>query len=534
MLRNFFFYRKKERRYEFSLSPSTQKAPSAAPDGFKPVDTDISKNLEYVKRVLSLPQNGDIILREFEVSANGGAYRAFLINAEGVSRTDSINVSILRPLMELSHAKIDSKLTTLDFIYNRLLSHNQARKEPDINKLIEAVHFGNAILMVDTLDTGFLIDVKGWEHRTVGEPKNEAVVQGPHEGFNEMLRSNTALIRKTINNSNLVMENIPLGKTGKTASALCYLKNVANDGLVDEVRRRMREIDVEYLLSSLDLEQYIEEASFLSLPQTITTERPDRACRALVEGRVVIVVNGSSHVLILPATVFDLASSPEDEYLRFPYAILVRVVRIAAMFIAMLFPAVFLAVTNFHQELILSDILYAIASSRMSVPFPALVELLLMELSFELIKEAGIRVPGPIGPALGIVGGLILGQAAVSAGIVSPIMIIVVAVTGIASFAIPSYSLSFAFRFTRFLYLAVAAMAGFLGIFSLLFIQALTVLNTKSFGVPFTSPVAPRGKEGIMRLLFTAPVWKGDTRPSYLDQKDREERGKWSRKWMKK
>lgn len=537
-MRNFLHYRAPKRRYQFCLEENAYdksrgqigQTPPKAPDT---VHADIAKNLEMAKTILTLPKNGDIILREFDIVLSDRTLHAFLVYADGLCRTDSINECILKPFGYLKNQTVPPGIPLQDYILQQMLPQSQAKVLTDPMQILSAVNFGSVAVFVDTLTVGYLLDVKGWEHRSINTPINEAVIQGPHEGFNEMLRNNTALLRKSLNTPYLVMENIALGKTSQTPSAICYLKNVANDQLVDEVRRRLNQIDVEYLLSSLDVEQYIEEATFLPIPQIATTERPDRVCQALVEGRVAIVVNGSSHVLIVPSTLFDLLASPEDSYLRYPFALLTKIIRILAAILALLAPAVFIAITNFHQELMLTDILFAIASSRAAVPFPSIIELLLLELSFELIKEAGVRVPGPVGSTLGIVGGLILGQAAVSANIVSPIMIIVVAITGIASFAIPSYSLSFSFRFTRFVYTAGAAVAGFLGIFTVFFIYTMLIVNTKSFGAPYAAPVAPRTRGSIASLLFDAPIWKKDDRPDYLNPKDPSEKAKISRKWLR-
>ncbi len=534
---NFFLYREPKRRYKFQLDENQfdgqqpQKKEQPAPP--KQVYPDIQKNLAVAKEVLTLPKNGDIILREFDIVLKGQTLHAFLVYADGMCRTDSINECILKPFAYLKNEQPPAGMPLQNFLLQQLLPQSQAKVLSDPMKLLSGVNFGSCAVFVDTLTVGYLLDVKGWEHRTISTPKNEAVIQGPHEGFNEMIRCNTALLRKSLNTPNLVMENIALGKSSQTPSAICYLKNVANDQLVEEVRHRLSKIDVQYILSSLDVEQYIEEATYLPVPQIATTERPDRVCQALVEGRVAIIVNGSSHVLIVPTTLFDLIASPEDSYLRFPFAVLIKIIRILAIVLALFAPAVFIAITNFHQELMLTDILFAIASSRAAVPFPSIVELLLMELSFELIKEAGVRVPGPVGSTLGIVGGLILGQAAVSANIVSPIMIIVVAVTGIASFAIPSYSLSFSFRFTRFLYTAGAAIAGFLGIFTVFFINTMLIINTQSFGAPYAAPIAPRTRGSIAAVLFDAPIWKKDRRPDYLNPKDPAEKAKISRKWLR-
>lgn len=528
-MKNIFLYRQPKKTHSFYIE--NEPASDNCEPYMETASQSIEENLNYAKSVFSYPKNGDIIIREFDVSVENGLLKAFAICADGLSDSALINSSVLLPLMCLSSLERRHNESTEDYIVRRLITNVSINNEANINKALGAVNYGDCAVFVDTVRCGFIIDVKSWGHREVGEPTNETVIQGPHEGFNEVFRSDTALIRKTLNTPKLVMENVALGKTSKTPAAICYLKNIANSSLVGEVRYRMENIDVEYILSSLSLAQYIEEASLLPFPQSIATERPDRVCNALTEGRVAIVVGGSPQVLIVPTTVFDATTSPEDAYLRFPYSFLTRIIRIIAIALALLAPAMFLAVMNFHQELILTDILFALSNARSSVPFSSFVELLLMELSFELIKEAGIRVPGPAGSALGIVGGLILGQAAVSAGIVSPIMIIVVAIAGISSFAIPNYQLAFSIRLMRFIYTLAAAISGFFGIFFVMFIESVLIVNAKSFGAPYAQPLAPKRGGKLWGFFFGKPIWKGGKRPEYPEPKDMYDAGKISRKW---
>lgn len=529
-MKNFLVYNGKKDGYNFEISADKNSISGVPPE--KKISRLIDENIDYVSGVFYLPYNGDIVLRKFAVDLGEKKVRAFLLSVDGLSDGDSINQFILEPLMNLKMRNADSS-DLLNTLEHTLLPQGQITVTDNLKDMALKVNIGNAALVIDGLEKGFIVDVKSWEHRSVDNPENEAVIQGPHEGFNEVLRSNTALIRKTLNTPNLVMENVFLGSTSKTPGALAYVRNAANESLVAEVKKRIENIGAEYILSTLDVEQYIEEATFMPIPQMITTERPDRVCRALTEGRVAVVMNGSSHVLVMPATFFDLITSAEDEYLRYPYSMLIRILRYIAVFVALLFPALFLSVLNFHPSLLPTNLMLAISSSRALVPFGSVVELLIMELAFELIKEAGIRVPGPIGSTLGIVGGLIVGQAAVDANIVSPIMIIIVAVTGIAAFTIPSYSLSFAFRFSRFLYIFGAAVAGFLGVAAVFFANTLAAVGTKSFGVPFLSPLTPSYSDRCTSLIFGAPIWKrGTKREEYLKPKDKYKKEKISRKWL--
>jgi spore germination protein KA len=310
-----------------------------------------------------------------------------------------------------------------------------------------------------------------------------------------------------------------------------YIKDVVNEALVADIRRRLEGIRVDYLLDAGALEQLIEDSTIYPSPQMISTERPDYVSELLVSGRVAIIVDGSPNVLVVPITAYDLMHSPEDNYIRYPYVNLLRYIRYIAGFLALLLPGLYVAVTNYHHEMIPTDLLLAIEASREKVPFPSLVEILLMELSFELIREAGLRVPGPIGPTLGIIGALILGQAAVAANIVSPILIIIVAVTGIGSFAIPNYSLAYSIRILRFAFIFLGVLAGFLGITMGLFIAGSWSTALKSFGVPFMAPLGPRTSNKFKNVIFKAPEWKMENRPDYLNTKKKKMQDKYSMQW---
>ncbi len=520
-------YTDKPISHSFDLAKPSEPVKIEVP---RSVSRNIDINIEAVKQIFSLEINGDVVTREFVIPLKNGAVRAYLVCVDGLTSSASINDFVLEPLMNPPEAAGNIELEKS--LEAMLVPQVQLNTSSDIRSALDSVNIGNVVLFADGVGVCFVLDVKSWEHRSISNPENEAVIQGPHEGFNEVLRCNTALIRKTLGTPNLIMENVTLGRTSKTPGAVVYIKNVTNDSLVAEVKRRIESIDVEYVLSSLDVEQYIEEDTFLPVPQMITTERPDRVCKALTEGRVAFVLNGSPHVLIMPATFFDLVTSAEDGYLRYPYSLLIRILRYTAVVLALLFPGVFAAILNFHPELLLTNILLAVSSSRALVPFGALVELILMETAFELIKEAGIRVPGPIGSTLGIVGGLIVGQAAVEANLVSPIMIIIVAVTGIASFTLPSYSLSFAFRFSRFLYILGAAFAGLYGVGAVFFVNTLLAFGTKSFGVPFMSPLSPTDGRNFLSIILGSPIWRrGTVREQYLRPKDMYKKAHISRKW---
>jgi len=498
----------------------------------KYVSSVLSENLDYIKKVYSIPLNGDMILREFDIVVKDKVIPAFMIFFDGMTDRAIINDNILKPLMLLSNLDIKGNGKDLaEFIFERLLVHNQAKMTRLYQDIIDEVNFGGCGIFVDGIDTAFSCDVKGWEHRGVERPNTETVLRGPQEGFTEVLRINTALIRKILKDEDLIVEDKKVGRRSKTPCSLLYIKDIANEKLVNEARRRLEGIKTDYIVDSGELEQYFEESSILPSPQVIATERPDRVAAMLGEGRIALVLHGSPFVLVIPATIPDLMHSAEDTYLRFPYVNFLRFIRYVGIAFSLLLPGVYIAITNYHHEMIPTDLLLAIEASREKVPFPSIVEILIMEFSFELIREAGIRVPSPIGPTLGIIGALILGQAAVAANIVSPILIIVVAVTGIGSFTIPNHSFGIMFRILRFGYILLGGLAGFLGIALGIFIQGIFLVQSTSMGVPLLIPLAPKTKDSSLNQLFRKPIWKQEKRADYLNVKDEEMQPEISRSW---
>lgn len=511
----------------------------------------IDVNLEYIKVRFNSMINSDINIREFTLNARNKQYRAFLVYIDGMTDQDIINNYILKPLMlkntansfegnqnrVLSEVKTNNitvrkvkKFDIVEYISNCLLPQNTVEKVSKFDDIITGINSGNCALFIDTLDIAFNIEVKGFKQRSLESPSNEIVIRGAQVGFTENLRTNTSLIRRYINNENLVIESINVGKLSKTPCAICYLKNVANSNLVSEVRFRISNLAIDYLISSGQLEQLIQDDDKSSLPQMIATERPDRTSSLLFDGRVAIIVNGSPYVLVVPAIFSDFLVSPEDYNLKHQYANFIRILRLIAIAFALLLPGIYMAVTNFHQELIPTELLYTIISARETVPFPILFEILIMEMSFELIREASIRVPSPVGPTIGIVGALILGQAAVDASIVSPILIIIVSFTAICSFSIPDFSLSFHFRIMRFVYILLGSIAGSLGIAAGICIHLIVLNNLKSFGVNYLGKsVFQRNKSGNGIVL--SPAYRREERSKFLKTKRPKTQNDISMKW---
>ena len=496
------------------------------------VNSSLEVNKRYLEIIYSLPKNKDIIIREFYIALDS-PLKAFVIFIDGLSNADIINNSILKPLMVLLDEGIKIKHgEAAEYIKDHLLPGHDVKVLNKYRQILDFVNYGNTAIFIEGSAQSLVVETKGWERRSIGKPEVEQVILGPHEAFNETLRSNTALIRKALRNENLITEMLKMGSRNRIDVAIMYLEDLANPQLLQQVKARVASIKTDYVGLSGVLEQFIEDSSFIFIPQILTTERPDRVVSFLVEGHVAIIVDGGPQVLIVPATLFSLMHSAEDYYLRFPYSNFLRVLRVFALFISILTPAAYVAIVTYHQEMIPTELLLTIAASRATVPFPTIFEVFAMELAFELIREAGVRVPGVIGNTIGIVGALILGQAAVQAGIVSPILIIIIAITGLASFTIPNFSISFGFRGIRFIFTIMAAFFGILGISGGLFVLLLSMVNLKSFGVPFLAPVSPKTKTGP-DVILRGPVWSMEKRPDYLKPLDTRRQPKVSRGWLK-
>lgn len=495
------------------------------------ISTNINENLSFIKSKYNTLINSDIVIREFNLFAYNKNHKCFIIYIDGLVDSISINDFILEPLMLEKHRYSQTANNDLaQYINNCLLPQNSVKKVESFEDVCSGINMGDCLLFIDTLNLAFDIDVKSYNQRGVEKPENEMVIKGAQEGFNENLRTNTSLLRRIINNENLVIENIPVGKISQTKCGVCYMQNIANGDLVAEVKYRLNNLEIDSLFSTGQLEQLIEDDGGFGIPQVIATERPDKCCKYLLQGRVIVLVNGNPYALIMPATIEDFLFSPEDTNLRPLFANFLRIIRVIAAILTLLLPGVYIAITSFHQEILPTELLFSMLSARENVPFPIIFELLLMEFSFELIREAGLRVPSPIGSTIGIVGALILGDAAVNAGIVSPILIIVVAITGIASFAIPDFSFGFHVRIFRFWFIALGFTAGFLGIGVGLFIYFSILCSLKSFGVPYTTPLAPAiNSKG--NGYFVPPIWKQEYRASFISPKEIKAQDKISMKW---
>ncbi len=499
--------------------------------GRQPVSASLEENRRNIELLYELPLNRDLVTRSFDITGRPPV-KAMLAYFDGLTDKEAISRAILTPLMlgrvDLQPLPDKDPLTRLG---EQFLPVGGILRAVNYAALQEGINSGDAALFIEGLDEAALIDVKGVKHRGVERPLTEQSVRGSQNGFTEALSTNTALIRSTLKASDLVAETFTVGIRSRTKCAVMYVKSLANTTLVAEVKRRIEGIQTDYIADTGVLEQFIEDSPLNPFPQTLSTERPDRVAVHLAEGRVAILLDGSPYVLVVPVTLLTLLHSIDDFSLKFPYGGLIRVTRMLGMFFTIALPALYLAISVFHQEALPTDLLLAIVGARQQVPFPTIVEILLMEISFELIREGGVRIPGFLGPTLGIVGGIILGQAAVMARIVSPVMIFIVALTGMASFVIADYRLANSLRLTRFAFLLAGASFGFVGIACGLLLWVASLGTLKSFGVPYLAPITPKTSFG-RDIVLRHPVFSQEMRPDYLSPQDVRRQPRVGRPWI--
>ncbi|MBB3114460.1 spore germination protein KA [Paenibacillus phyllosphaerae] len=452
----------------------------------------------------------DIVFRSVSSSP-----KVLLIFADGLIDTRTLDEVVLLPILNGTSNRLDGDAITAEIIQDQLLAIAQIQTVSTINEVTDGILKANIALLVAGENKAIIADLKGFEKRSVQEPAAEASVRGPRDGFTETLRINTSLIRRRIRSSRLKIESITIGRVSQTDIAIIYIEGIVSLTILEEVRRRIGRIQIDGVIESGYIEEFIEDVTWSPFPQIQNTERPDIVCASLLEGKVAIIVDNTPFALIAPMTFWTGLQAVEDYYERSIYTTFIRFVRYSLFNIALLLPSMYVALSTFHQQLIPMNLLISIANSREGVPFPTFVETLLMEFMFEGLREAGIRMPKAVGSAVSIVGALVIGQAAVQAGIVSAPVVIVVATTGIASFAIPRYNFGTAYRLLRFPMLIFAGILGLYGIIGGLFLMIVHLLGLRSFGVPYMSPVIPQIPQSLKDVFIRAPRWMMTERPSF-------------------
>ena len=472
----------------------------------------ISKNIEANKEELKKVFNNssDLVLYEFYTLSEDKALIGYI---NGLVDKEALNKDLLKPLMR----DLISSKEVLSTVFV-----SGARKVFGIKEILQPMTDGSVVLFIEDIGLAYIFDLNKWETRAIEESGNERVIRGPKQGFIEDVKVNKTLIRRIIRNSNLVFEDYIIGRQTNTRVSLAYIDGIVNPDILEEVRRRIRKIDLDSILDTGYIENCIEDAPRSIINTISNTEKPDVAVGKILEGRIAIICDGSPNVLTVPKLFIEDLQMSEDYYLRHWYATFLRMIRLLALFIAIVLPGFLVALKTFHQEMLPTKLLMTMTKSVEGVPFTPLIEGLLMILFLELIKESGLRIQSNIGSSVTVISGLVLGQTAVQAGLVGPIMVIVIAASGISEFIVPNQ------RETIIIYrLIVLFLGGFLGLFGITFgmlIMIVHLISIKSFGVPYMYPIAPYDKEGMKDFIFVRPIKEMNYRPKMISNKNARKR----------
>ncbi|RCX20948.1 spore germination protein KA [Anaerobacterium chartisolvens] len=475
---------------------------------------DLKVNLEALRNILGTGE--DIIMRTFSFGGNKQAKGA-LIFVDGMVDKDVISSSVMKPLMYDTYIfakKNASDTCNIDIVYEELLSVSDVQKISTLDDLLDYLLSGSTILLVDGSKEALVINAKKWERRSVEKPETENVVRGPREGFTENLRTNTTLLRRKIRNPDLRFETFTIGEKTRTDVSIAYIKDIVNPKLIHEIKKRLSNIQIDAVLESGYIEAFIEDAPYSIFSTVGNSEKPDTVAAKILEGRAAILVEGTPFVLTVPMLFIESFQSAEDYYSRPFFASVIRIIRFLAYFITILAPAAYVALSTFHQELIPTLLLFTMTAGNEGVPFPSVVEATIMIIIFEILREAGVRLPRPIGSAVSIVGALVIGESAVSAGLIGNFMVIIVALTAISSFAIPAQTDSGSIL--RYFLLILAGVMGGFGIIMGLLVAFIHMVSLRSFGTPYLSPIAPFAPRDMKDTFIRMPLWTMTIRPRMI------------------
>lgn len=478
---------------------------------------DLTSNIDLIKRILGFAN--DIIVREFMISAEI-QIKAAVILIKGMAERELINEQIIGALMlENKFNNVKNNTDLFKYIKEHGIPNISVNEEFDITQILNELISGNTLLLLDKIDKVLVIESTGWKERSISEPATENVVRGPRDAFTENIENNTALIRRRLKSPNLRIEPFSIGIETKTKILIVYLEGIAKETVITEVRNRLGRIEIDGILESGYIEELIEDTPLSPFPQMEHSERPDKVSAAIMEGRIAILIDTTPFVLIVPTIFFQFLQSADDYYERFPIGTMTRFIRLIAYFISVILPALYIALTSFHQEMIPTTLALSIAASREGVPFPSIGEAFMMEATFEILREAGLRLPRQAGQSVSIVGGLVIGQAAVQAGIVSQAMVIIVSLTGISSFAIPAFNAAASGRLLRFPLMLLASIFGLPGILAGLSAIIIHLNSLRSFGVSYMEPFTSANKNEFEDIVKRSPWWALNRIPSYIARK---------------
>ncbi|MEW9502431.1 spore germination protein [Jeotgalibacillus marinus] len=475
---------------------------------------DFEENVSLVKEELG--DSSDMVLRTFQLGDEN--LKTALIFLKDIVDIEMINNNILQPLM--TDSPYNDLQDYMDQIKNGLLPVSEMYETDCVKTISINMLQGNAVLLFQGTDHAFILKTPKSKTRSLEEPVTETLVRGPRLGFNEDIGENIALLRKAGVNTDLRLISSQVGSRFNKEVVISFVEGIADPTLVESVKRKIQNIMIDNVPESGIIEQLIEDQPLSFFPQVQNTERPDKVIAAMAEGRVAILLDGTPFALIVPVTLSMFLQSPEDYYHRSISATLNRWLRYIAAFLTVFSTPLYIAFVSFHQGLLPTQLAMSIIGAREGMPFSIIIEALIMEVAIEILREAGLRLPKPIGQAVGIVGGLVIGEAAVEAGIVSPATVIVVALSAIASFSLPQYSMSTSLRMIRFLAMFLSASFGLFGVLVFFLFFCIHLVKLNSFNTPYLSPAIPYSTSDWKDLLVRMPIKMMNKRPKFLRPKN--------------
>ncbi|GEN89279.1 spore germination protein [Oceanobacillus sojae] len=469
----------------------------------------VSDNLDTLKNAIGNPE--DLNLRY--ISIGKLQKKCGIAYLSGITDTNMINQDIIQTLQQNLKEMEGSPLENVKL---EMIAVSSVAELNDMKEIINLVLDGQTVFFLEEEENALVIGTSGGDKRAIEQPQSENLIQGPREGFVESLEVNLAMIRRNLRDPNLRFKAYEVGTRSKQKLVLCYVEDVINPQILEEVIYRLESIELEYITDVSQIEQWIEDSSLSPFPQMLSTERPDKVAFEVLHGRFAVLVDGTPFSAIGPVVLSDINKSMEDYNQRWITASLLRILRVVASLIALFLPAFYIAMVLFHPGMLPTTLVFSIAASREGMPFSAIAEILLMAATFEMLQEAAIRLPRIIGQTIGIVGGIVIGEAAVSAGIASPIIVIITALTAIASFCSPYYSVAISFRAVRFGFMLICALFGLFGLILAFLVLVIHVTNLKSFGVPYSFTVFPAVKQDMMDNVIRGPITKVEEQYIFL------------------
>lgn len=482
------------------------------------LSSSVEKNIKLIQEALG--GSMDLNLNRFNAGPEALPGAALYIDGMVNNRSIEELLRVVKIDLAKSGLKGTGRGALLETLKEKLITNVEVKEAADLEPLIVHISRGETALIFDGTARVLLCDTRGWASRAVAEPEAEVVIRGPRDGFVESLHVNTALLRRRIHSPQLWIQEAEVGRITRTRVGVAYIKGLADEKVVGEVRSRLEGIDIDGVLESGYLEEYLHDQPYTIFPLVFNTERPDRVAAALLEGRVAILTDGTPYVLVVPNNFISMIQAPDDYYELFAIGSLVRILRFFSFVISIFLPGVYVAVLNYHPELLPPMLFLRIAAVREGVPLPLAVEAFVMEGIFEVLREAGLRLPRMIGPAISIVGALILGDAAIRAGLISPAIVIIVAFTAIASFTVTVFSLGIAGRIARFMVILLGSIFGLLGVQFAAMVLLVHLCSLRSFGVPYLYPFAPLVLDDLKDSIVRMYWWRQAKRPRLIGYRD--------------